>query len=287
MIIVDMNQVMIANLMAQIGNHTNIEISENLLRHMVLNTIRGFKNKFGSKYGDLVFACDDKKYWRKEFYPYYKAHRKVARQKSELDWTALFAKMDKIKQELIDNFPYKIMQIAGAEADDIIGTLCQEYGVELMNSTTEYILILSADKDFIQLQVNANVEQYDPIRNRWIKSDSPQGYLLEHIARGDRGDGIPNVLSKDDCFINSRQRPLRKKMLEEILNCVDDIKINEEITRNWVRNKTLIDLNYVPQNIKKSVIDTYINSSINKRDKLFNYFVEYKLKNLMENIGEF
>lgn len=282
MIIVDMNQVMIANLMAQIGNHTNIELEESLLRHMILNAIRNFKLKFGSKYGSLVFACDDKQYWRKDYYPYYKAHRKKARDKSELDWTHIFTTLNKIKQELVDNFPYKIIQIQGAEADDIIGTLCKTY-----SSQEEKILILSADKDFVQLQTSKNIQQYDPIRNRWIKHDSPKEYLLEHIARGDRGDGIPNVLSRDDCFIRGRQKPLRKKVLDEILTSQDDVKINDEITRNWIRNKTLIDLNCIPDNIKNNVIETYINTKVNKRDKLFNYFVKHKLKNLMEHIGEF
>lgn len=277
-----MNQVMIANLMAQIGNHTNIELEEGLLRHMILNAIRNFKLKFGSKYGSLVFACDDKQYWRKDYYPYYKAHRKKARDKSELDWTHIFTTLNKIKQELVDNFPYKIIQIQGAEADDIIGTLCKTY-----SSQEENILILSADKDFVQLQTSKNIKQYDPIRNRWIKHDSPKEYLLEHIARGDRGDGIPNVLSRDDCFIRGRQKPLRKKVLDEILTSQDDVKINDEITRNWIRNKTLIDLNCIPDNIKNNVIETYINTKVNKRDKLFNYFVKHKLKNLMEHIGEF
>lgn len=284
MIIVDMNQVMIANLMAQIGNHTNIELEESLLRHMVLNSIRNFKLKFGDDYGELVFACDDKKYWRKDYYPYYKAHRKKAREKSELDWTHIFKTLNKIKQELIDNFPYKIIQIEGAEADDIIGTLCNTYSTE-----ENTILILSADKDFVQLQTNINVSQYDPIRKRWIKHEDPVSYLQEHIARGDRGDGIPNVLSRDDCFVRGRQKPLRKKMLDEILSTEKLVSpiINEEITRNWIRNQTLIDLNCTPEDIKKQVIDTYINTNVNQRDKLFNYFVQHKLKNLMEHIGEF
>lgn len=75
MIILDLNQVMISNLMAQIGNHTNIDIDENLLRHMILNTIRALNMKFKNEYGELVIACDDKNYWRKDIFPYYKAKR--------------------------------------------------------------------------------------------------------------------------------------------------------------------------------------------------------------------
>ena len=46
MILVDMNQVMISNMMMQIGNHQNAQVDENMLRHMILNTLR-FKQTLG------------------------------------------------------------------------------------------------------------------------------------------------------------------------------------------------------------------------------------------------
>jgi len=277
---------MIANLMAQIGNHTNMQLEEDLLRHMILNSIRTIRSKFHSEYGELVIACDDKKYWRRDVFPYYKAHRKKAREASELDWNAIFSCLNKVREELKEFFPYKTIQVDGAEADDIIGTLCHEYGLELKPSEYEKILILSGDKDFVQLQVYANVEQYDPIRKKWIKHSNPKAYLKEHIARGDRGDGIPNMLSKDDCLIVGRQKPLRRKFLDTMLES-DTPELSEELLRNYKRNQQLVDLTFTPDTIRESVLDKYLNIEVNKRDKLFGYFVNHKLKNLMENIGDF
>jgi 5'-3' exonuclease len=277
---------MIANLMAQIGNHTNMQLDENLLRHMILNSIRTIRSKFYAEYGELVIACDDKKYWRRDVFPYYKAHRKKAREASELDWNAIFSTLNKVREELKEFFPYKTIQVEGAEADDIIGTLCYKYGLELKPSECEKILILSGDKDFVQLQVFANVEQFDPIRKKWIKHSNPKSYLKEHIARGDRGDGVPNMLSKDDCLIVGRQKPLRRKVLDKILEG-DMSDMTEEQLRNYNRNQMLVDLSFTPQEIRDNIIERYLNIDTNKRDKLFGYFVNHKLKNLMENIGDF
>lgn len=288
MIILDLNQTMISNLMAQLGSHTNIELKEDLLRHMVLNAIRGYRSKFVKQYGELIIASDNKHYWRRDAFPYYKAHRKSWREQSELDWNAIWTAMNNIKDELRTVFPYKYIDVEGAEADDIIGTLCHEHGREL--NSGEQILILSGDKDFVQLQVYANVNQYDPVRKKWIKNSNPVKFLYEHILSGDRGDGIPNVLSKDDCFINGRQKPLRKTFIEKVT--VNDDKgyradlPDEETKRNFSRNEMLVDLSKTPDNIKLDILEEY-SKPTNSRDRLFNYFIEKKLKNLVEHIGDF
>jgi|TARA_B100000214_G_scaffold351441_1_gene305849 hypothetical protein len=288
MMILDLNQTMISNLMAQIGSHTNIELKEDLLRHMVLNAIRGYRSKFAKKYGDMVIACDNKQYWRREVFPYYKAHRKAWREKSELDWNQIWTALNNIKEELRTVFPYKYIDVEGCEADDIIGTLCHEFGRELNNG--EPILILSGDKDFVQLQKYANISQYDPVRKKWVKNSTPEMFLIEHILAGDRGDGIPNVLSKDDCFINGRQKPLRKTFLQKVIvNGSGDIRVdlpNEETSRNYHRNRQLVDLSMTPDNLKINILNEY-NKPANSRDNLFNYFIEKRLKNLVEHIGEF
>ena len=154
MILVDMNQVMISNLMAQIGSHHNVEVQEDLVRHMVLNSLRGYRNKFAGDYGELVICCDDKNYWRKRIFPYYKANRKKYRSQSELDWSSIFNCLNAIRDELKEHFPYKVMQIDTCEADDIIATICHQEGSHLLNGS-EMILILSGDKDFIQLHDGA------------------------------------------------------------------------------------------------------------------------------------
>ena len=171
MILVDLNQVMIANMMMQIGNHQNAEIDVSMLRHMILNTLRANRKKFTSEYGELVICCDDKNYWRRQAYPYYKANRKKTRDKSEMDWNSIFQALNTIRDELKEFFPYKVIQVDTCEADDIIGVITHEEGTVL--NAGEPILILSGDKDYIQLHKYANVKQYDPTRKRWISNANP------------------------------------------------------------------------------------------------------------------
>jgi hypothetical protein len=283
MILIDLNQVMISNLMVQIGNHHNIDLDENLIRHMVLNSLRSYRTKFKDEYGELVICCDDKNYWRRGLFPYYKASRRKSREESELNWNEIFRILNMIRDEIKNYFPYKVLQIESAEADDIIATLCHTYGNQL--NVGEQILIMSADKDYIQLHVYANVKQYDPIRRRWIRHDDPNMYLKEHVLKGDTGDGVPNVLSPDDCFVmGKRQKPLTKKRIEQLVNGnVSDT----EILRGIKRNEMLIDLSKIPDHIKKQVLDKYDYDEGIGRKHLFNYFINNRLKNLLENINEF
>ena len=207
MILLDLNQVMIANIMMQPGAVNNIE--ENLIRHMVLNSIRMYNVKFKDEYGEMVICADDRKYWRRDVFPYYKASRKKDREASPFDWNLIFETLNKIRDELRDTFPYRVLQVDKTEADDIIGTLCHKHGVQLMNETTEKILILSSDKDFMQLQKFANVEQFSPAAKKFLKTNEPEKFLREHIIKGDRDDGIPNILSSDDTFVtDKRQKPV-------------------------------------------------------------------------------
>jgi len=283
MILIDLNQVMIANIMMQIGNHQNAEVDESMIRHMVLNAIRSYRVKFHREYGELVICADDKNYWRKKVFPYYKAARKKNREQSEMDWASIFNAMNKVRQELKDYFPYKVLHVESAEADDIIGTIAHTYGTEL--NTGEPILILSGDKDYIQLHKYANVSQYSPAQKKWVKHSDPENYLAEHIIKGDAGDGIPNVLSGDNCFIMGiRQKPITEKRLKELS---DINKLDTEVKRNYFRNKSLIDLSEVPEDIKSNILKQFETENENRRTKLFNYFVENRLSILMESINDF
>jgi hypothetical protein len=283
MILVDMNQVMIANMMMQIGNHQNAEIDVSMLRHMILNTLRANRKKFTSEFGELVICCDDKNYWRRQIYPYYKANRKKSRDSSELDWNAIFTALNSIREELKEFFPYKVIQIETCEADDIIGVVTHEEGTEL--NAGEPILILSGDKDYIQLHKYANVKQYDPVRKRWISNANPEKYLAEHILKGDSGDGIPNVLSADNCFVMGiRQRPVTQKRIAE---WADINNMHDEVKRNYMRNKAMIDLSEVPQGMKDEILKAWHEDNGKDRSQLLNYFIKNKLRNLMECITEF
>ena len=264
-------------------------INENMIRHMVLNSIRMYNVKFKDEYGEMIICADDKKYWRRDVFPYYKASRKKAREESPYDWNLIFETLNKVRDEIRENFPYRVIQIDKTEADDVIGTICREYGVELKNQQSERILILSSDKDFMQLQRFANVEQYSPMAKKFLKTSEPIKFLKEHIIKGDRGDGIPNILSSDDTFIaESRQKPVTEKKLNIwILQKPEDF-CDAPMLRNYQRNENLIDLSKVPDEYATKILNAYHNpNSIKGKDKILNYFIKNRMKQLMEHIQEF
>ena len=288
MIIIDLSQVMISNLMAQLGSYTNAKIEEGLIRHMVLNSIRAYNMKFGKEYGDIVIACDDRNYWRRTIFPYYKAHRKKAREESDIDWTAVFEALNRIREELKEYLPYRVIQVDGAEADDVIGTLVHKYGKYICSASDEKILILSGDKDFVQLQTYSNVDQYDPVRKKYIKNKDPEKFLYEHIIRGDKGDGIPNFLSADNCIVvGDRQKSITAKKLDVWLTQKPEQYCDENMLRNFNRNKQLIDLSNIPQWVRDNVLNEYEAQKDKGRQHMFNYFIKFKLKGLMESINDF
>ena len=282
MILVDYNQVLISSLMAQPALQKQ-GINEDLIRHMVLNSIRMYRNKFKKRFGgDMVICCDNRNYWRKIKFPQYKAHRKKLRETSTHDWNAIFECLNKIKAELKLHFPYKVLEVCTAEADDVIGTICEELRDE------GAILILSGDKDFMQLQRYAGVTQYSPIQKRFLKCDEPEQFLKEHIMRGDKGDGVPNFLSADDTFItDSRQTPLSKKKVMKWIDLDPEIFCTTNMLKNYARNQLMVDLTKVPTNLKTEIMEQYHQTRPSDRSKLFPYFMENRLKNLMEHIGEF
>jgi len=282
MILVDLNQVLLSGLMAQISNQKGVKLDEGLVRHMILNILRMHIRNFRKDYGDVVLCCDNRKYWRKEFFPFYKAGRKKTREKSDLDWHLIFDMLAKFKLELKENFPYRVIDVEGAEADDIIGTLVPIY------SAHEKILILSSDGDFLQLQTYGNnVKQYNPAQKKFVKSENPIQELKEKIIRGDKGDGIPNMFSPSDCFVRDlRQKPITKGVLDKYLK-EDVVNYSEVDKTNYNRNATLIDLSLIPTDIKEKIINTYNEAKPASRQKLLNYFIENKLKNLMDVIEEF
>ena len=284
MIIVDLQQVMISNLMMQMSNQKSAELDESLLRHMILNSIRSYTSRYCDKYGELVIACDSRGSWRREFFPYYKANRRQAREETTtMDWTAIFTYLAKIRAELRENFPYRVIEVEGAEADDIIATLVHTYGPEGAR-----ILILSGDKDFIQLHTYMAVEQYDPVRKKKITHNNPDTFKAEHIIKGDKGDGVPSILMADNSLVlRERAKPVTQKKLDAWLKQKPEEFCNEQMLQRWHRNKQLIDLDCVPKNIQEKILIEYEGEAGKGRKKMFNYFMTHKLKHLMEVIGDF
>ena len=279
MILLDYSQTVIGSFMAMGRGKPVVE--EDLLRHTILNSIRMFRNQFAKDYGEMVICCDDKNNWRKEVFPEYKANRRKNRENDITDWKTLFELLHEMREELTKYFPYKVMHVDTAEADDIIGVLvdhCEE------NPT----LILSSDKDFIQLQKYQGVRQWSPLQKKFVVGD-PTESLYDKTIRGDTGDGVPNILSSDDTLITEgkRQTPITKKKMELWRGKKPEEFCNEAMLRNYHRNKTMVDLRETPESIRINIVNQYDNQEAGDRSQLWNYFIDNRLKNLMDVIDEF
>jgi 5'-3' exonuclease len=280
MILVDMNQISVASVMMHLHMTKSKKPDEDMVRHMILNSLRMYRMRFCDEYGELVLCYDSKHYWRRDFYPEYKSNRKKTRDSSSNDWDAIVGVLNAIKAELKEFLPYNHLEVYGAEADDIIAALSGE--LEFDNGKT---LILSGDKDFIQLQKFSNVTQYSPITKKFVNGQDPDDYLKEHVLKGDSSDGVPNVLSPDNTFVDGlRQKPLSKK---KIATMVEGVFPNDEVKRNYQRNKKLIDLKESPPELYLECIKVYQEAPDGDRSKLLNYFTQKRLRNLVESIGEF
>ena len=279
-----MNQISLASLMMDLNMRKSNEVDENMVRHMILNSIRLHRQQFQNEFGEVVLTYDSKHYWRRDYFPNYKAGRKKGRENDSKDWDAIFGCLNKIKAEFKENLPYKYLEVYGCEADDIIATLCKN--ITFFNEN-EKIMIVSGDKDFIQLQKYPNVSQYSPILKKMVNGHNPNTYIKEHILKGDTSDGVPNVLSPDNTFVDGiRQRPLGRKKIENWLDIhIDDLP--DEVKRNYQRNATLINLDNVPEELEMEIMKTYKEAPCGDRSKLLNYFIKSRLKNLTNEIGEF
>jgi len=281
MILVDLNQVLISNLMAQVRGKGDVKPNKDMIRHMVLNSLRGFNVKFKDEYGTMVLCSDAGDPWRRDFFPNYKYSRKQARLDGPFDWDNIFNIITEIKNEVRDNFPYVVMYVENSEADDIIATLVKQ-------QTEDKYLIVSGDKDFVQLQHYGNVYQWSPLLKGYIgENEDPVKFLREQIIKGDRSDGVPNILSDDEVFVrNERQKPIKAKQLEEWTD-IENIPLGAETKKYYNRNKKLIDLSQIPQTIETNIINTYKNYKVKDRSLLLNYFIDKKLKSLIDKINDF
>ena len=279
MILVDANQIAISHLM--IRNKIEDGINIDSIRRSIVRVIGRIQRKFKGEFGQMILCYDDKNYWRRGVFPYYKMNRKQERENSKYDWNQVFSVLNKIRDELRDNFPFHVLQVDGAEADDIIASLVKR---NASSNNPEPILILSADKDFIQLHKYPLVRQYDPIRNRWIEDEDPVKYLQEHIIRGDRSDGIPNILTCDDAIVmNKPQKKMSREKISSLASMDPSEFTNFIRLRNWKRNSELIDFSKIPEAVTDRITTHFCGYRTNPNIN-FKYFID---NNIVDLIDEF
>lgn len=288
MILIDYSQVAIANILSfkqDVQKGRPMQEVSNIIRHAILSTIKYYKKKFSGQYGDLVICADGKEVWRKIEFPLYKQHRKKDREADPVDWKLIFETMSDVREDLVKHFPYKVLHINHAEADDVIATLVKQRPLEKH-------MIVSSDKDFKQLQKYGNVEQYSPLLRKKVNdatNKEAEQYIIEHIVRGDSGDGVPNVLSPDDIFIrDERQKPITKKILSNFLEKGINACENDEQRKNYLRNQKLVNLDSIPKNIEDDILNSF-NNNKPKGDKMtvYNYLIEKRCSLLLQEIEEF
>ena len=281
MILLDNNQIVLASIFVGLKNDPNV--SEDLIRHQVLNYYRMIRRLFNEEYGELVICQDSSNSWRKKFFSNYKANRSKSHAESDYNWDEIYRILNIVRDEVRDNFPYKNMRVENCEADDIIAILVKNY------THSEKIVIVSNDKDFQQLQIYPGVKQYSTMRKEFLECNYPRSFLAEHIMRGDSGDGIPNILSDDDVFINDekRQNRLTSKKMEDMIRVAPNFT-EDKLLRNWERNSTLIDFVNIPAEIETRILDEYAKPTVvSDRSKVLPYMINNKLKNLISVIEEF
>lgn len=287
-ILVDFSGTIFAGVHVDIRNHG--ESSKEFLRHVILNQIRSIRKKFHKEYGELIICMDSRTgYWRRDIFPYYKAKRKVVREASGIDWSTIFGYINEIVIEISENLPYRVLSVPKAEADDIIGTLAVQQpwnGSELFEDERELVLIVSNDHDFKQLHDIKEVRQYFPFSGALIKLPDPELFKLEHILKGDPGDGVPNVRSAADTFMKEgiRQKPVTAKYIRQFR---ESGALPEEDWKRYKENEQLIDLRKIPDYIQNEILEAYQKAPHGNRFKLWPYFVRMGLKEQLDRIQEF
>jgi hypothetical protein len=283
MIIVDYSGIALASI---IINKTN---DEDMIRHMILNSLRMYHKRYKNEYGEMVLAVDAANNWRRSVFPQYKASRKKNRQESTFDWNEAFRLLNLVREEIAENFPYKVIRVDKCEADDVIGTIVASKSTIQFN--VEKIMIVSSDRDFLQLQRFPNVKQFSPLLKKELKENNARYYLFNHIIRGDKGDGVPNILSNDDTFVEGfRQTPMTQKKVDGI---IEDLEQGELLYaaswyRNYLRNERLIALSETPQELKNEIINTYEKQDPwSNKGKVLPYLIAKRCNNLIESVQEF
>ena len=279
-ILVDANQIAISHLMVRHKIENGINIDS--IRKSIVRVIGRIQKKFRAEYGEMILCYDDKNYWRRNIFPFYKKNRKQERENSKYDWDLMFSVLNTIRDEIKENFPYQVIQIEGAEADDVIASIVKHNN---RRENPEDMLILSADKDFIQLHRFNQVRQYDPIRNRWIEHQDPVQYLQEHIIRGDRSDGIPNILTCDNAIVDGKpQKKMSKEKIASLASMDPEDFTNYIRLRNWKRNSELIDFSQIPQDLVDKILTHYTTCKPRETIRI-EYFSEYNIPELIDEFA--
>jgi len=144
-----------ANVHAEIKTMHKDDYTEEYFKHSILHSLRSHKVRFEGTYGELVLCIDCAPYWRKDVQTEYKENRKKTKD-DKIPWDTIYTWVNNLVDEMDTIFPFKVIRVKFAEADDTIAALARKY------HTREKILIVSNDRDLLQLLPYA--DQYAPVK---------------------------------------------------------------------------------------------------------------------------
>lgn len=296
MILIDYSQFAIANacqFKEDLKKGCSDVAAKNIIRHAILSGLLAVKEQYSSQYGEMILACDGRNNWRRQLFEHYKANRKKSRDSSDLDWTLILDTISIIRDEIDEYLPYTVIHLDEAEGDDVIAVLTK-WAVENpvafgLLDEPQPVLILSSDHDFAQLQKHPNVKQYSLGQKKWVNCEDPIKALREHIASGDSGDGIPNVLSDAATLVTDgiRQKPMRAPRLAQFAEkgkaaCETPVEVDR-----WDLNTKLIDFDCIPPDVQEAITHKYTTSPKKDRKKIFGYLTSNGCRLLLERLNEF
>lgn len=263
------------NLIYRTLHIANFQVPEDIefkyWKHIFMNSILTSIKRFEPN--RVILAVDGKKTWRKDIFPGYKEKRKAGRDKSTVDFKKFFPIMNDFISDMKSVFTniYSI-KVENAEADDIIAVI-------VMNELkTNNVTIISNDSDLKQLLKYKNVKIWNPIKKKFESSININTELEIKIIAGDNSDNIPGI--KPRCGVKTAEKIIREG-LDKHLN-------DDEIIKNYNRNKKLIDFNFIPKNIKDSILKEYKNynkQKVNGR-KVWEFFLKNKMKKHAEDLQQ-
>lgn len=286
-VIIDLSQICLSGTFSfseelKVGS-ADKERGKSILRHIILSQLKSYKKKYSPDYGDLVISCDGHHYWRKKLFPEYKSQRKKQRDASGFDWKLIFDCISEMVKDLKEVFPYKVISVDSAESDDVIAVLTKKFVDE-----GQKVMIISSDKDFVQLHKYKDVYQVSPQSKKFVFVENPIDYLKEKIIRGDRGDGIPNILSPNNSFTdNIKQTSMTKKKLLEFMEHSPKESSDEVLKERYIRNEKLIDFDYIPEDIKTKILNEYEKPILGSKGKVFNYLIKNGCNLLLGDVDNF
>lgn len=267
---------------------------KNIIRHVVLSQIQYYNKTYREKYGELVICCDGTNVWRKKVFPQYKANRKKSREQHDINWSLVFEFVNELLSDLYNNFEFRVVKTNESEGDDVIATLVKYYQENellasyIFRSSPQPIMIVSGDHDYCQLHKYGNVEQINPRNHAPVFSDNPEREIMEKILRGDRGDGVPNVLSDDLVFVEGRKsKALRQTQIDKLITEGYEKCDNETIKKNWKRNACLIDFRFIPKSVEKRILEIYHTPVRGNEVKTYNYLLRNNCNQLLGSLEFF